>query len=169
MPRAASVRRALGALLVGAIANALVACGGDEPPAEAVPALADRLERVDAAITDERNDRARRAVEALVDEATRARMDGSITADQADEIIRAAAELLDQLGTESGGDRPDPTDPATPAPPADTPDLDETDEPEGDGEGRDDDDEGNGKGKGEGNGKGNGRSEGNGPDDVQED
>lgn len=147
-----SLRHGIGMVALVASASALVACGGDAPPSEAVPALADRLERVDAAIADDRPDRARRAVEALVDEATRARMDGSITADQADKILRAAGELLERLGAEVDNEGPpDRTDPT----PTDLPDEDEG-EPSEDDEGHDGDDEGEGEG--------NGPPEENGPD-----
>ncbi len=151
-----SVRHGIGAVALIATTSALVACGGDAPPSEAVPALADRLERVDAAIADDRPDRARRAIEALVDEVTRARMDGRITADQADEIIRAAAELLDRLGTERDGEAPDPTDSPSPLPPMDEPDHEDADEPERGAEGHDGDEgneppEGNGPSDGHGN------------------
>ena len=139
-----SVRHGIGTVALIATTSALVACGGDAPPSEAAPALADRLERVDAAIADDRPDRARRAIEALVDEATQARMDGRITADQADEIIRAAAELLDRLGTERDGEAPDPKDSPTPVPPMDEPDHEDADEPERGDEGHDGEDDGGG-------------------------
>jgi hypothetical protein len=147
--RRSSLRHAAGAAALLATASVLVACGGDAPPAESVPALADRLERVDAAIADDRPERARRAVEALVDEATRARMDGSITADQADEILRAAGELLARLGTAEDDTSPDQRDPATPSPPTDMPDEDEGEpEPsEDDDDGPDDKDKGKQKHK----------------------
>ena len=135
MRRCCPLRHAVGAVAMLAAASVLVACGGDPPPAEAVPALADRLERVDAAIADDRPDRARRAVEALVSEATRARMDGSITADQADEILRAAGQLLERLGSGEGDPKPDQSLPTTPTLPTDVPDEDEGDPAENDDDG----------------------------------
>jgi hypothetical protein len=63
-------------------------------------------------------------------------MDGEITADQADEILRAAAELLRRL--RSGGDEPTPeptgpTESTTPeAPPEPEPDEGDEDEDEKD-------------------------------------
>lgn len=140
---ACSARHGVGALTLLATANVLVACGGSAPPAEDVPALADRLERVDDAIADDRPDRALRAIEALVDEATRARMDGSITADQADEILRAAGELLERLRTDRNEEAPDPSDPATSS--LDAPEQDEGEHSEGgDDPGDDEGEEGEG-------------------------
>ena len=185
MGRPLHARRALGVATLLACLGAFVACGSDEPPAEAVPALAEHLEQVDDAIADERPGRARRAVEELVDEATRARMDGSITAEQADEILRAAGRLLDRLGSE--GDSKDAGDPTPPADsPDDVPDGEDAEEPEpatppeddseDDGEDKEDDpgekhgdkdkDKDKDRGKGDrGHGGGNGPPGGNGPDD----
>ncbi|MET0525803.1 MAG: hypothetical protein ABWZ91_13440 [Nocardioides sp.] len=148
--------RAVPAAMVLAVALVLVGCG-EKAPSEAVPELADRLERVDSAIADDQPARARKAVDALVREANRARMDGEITADQADEILRAAAELLRRLP--SGGDDPtaDPTEPADPTGPTEptTPDAPPAPEPhEHEKDKKGDKDDGPGKAKGHDEGKG---------------
>jgi hypothetical protein len=133
--------RAAPLALVLAFALVLVGCA-EKAPSESVPELADRLERVDAAISDDQLARARAAVDDLVREATRARMDGEITADQADEILRAAAELLRRLP--SGGDQPtaDPTEPAEPTDPTEStsPEAPPAPEPDAGDEGDDDED-----------------------------
>jgi hypothetical protein len=140
------VRAALVAVAL-AVALVLVGCA-EQAPSESVPELADRLEQVDAAIADGQPAMARAAVDDLVTEATRARMDGEITADQADEILRAAAELLRRL--RSGGDQPtpEPTGPtesttpeAPPEPEPDEGDEDEKDEKDEKGHKGDKDDE----------------------------
>ena len=127
--------RAARVALVLAVALVLVGCA-EKAPSESVPELADRLEQVDAAIAADQPAMARAAVDDLVKGATRARMNGEITAEQADEILRAAAELLRRLG--SGGDGPtaEPTEPAeepaestTPEPPP-APGPDQGDEDE---------------------------------------
>jgi hypothetical protein len=90
-------------LRAGAVATLLVVttvltgCGEETSAADAAPELADRLERVDAAIVADRPERARKAVRGLVNETTEALMDGRITTDQADEILRAARALLERL------------------------------------------------------------------------
>ena len=57
----------------------------------------DRLERIDAAIVGDRPGRARREIRALANDTTRALMDGEISGDRADAVLRAARELLDRL------------------------------------------------------------------------
>lgn len=57
----------------------------------------DRLERIDAAIVGDRPGRARREIRALANDTTRALLDGEISGDRADAILRAARELLDRL------------------------------------------------------------------------
>ena len=108
------------AAIVLAVALGLVGCG-EQAPSEAVPELADRLERVDAAIADDQPASARRAVDALVRAATQARMDGEITADQADEILRAAGALLQRLPSGVDDPTPEPSAPTAPAEPASPP------------------------------------------------
>jgi len=122
-----TMRHALGVVTLLAVGTIAAACGGDAPPAESVPHLADRLERVDEAIADDRPGQARRAVEALVDEATAARMRDDLTAEQADAILRAAARLLDRLPT-TPDPSPEPTEPVEPTSPPGDP---EGREPEG--------------------------------------
>jgi hypothetical protein len=134
------------AAVVLAVALVLVGCG-EQAPSEAVPELADRLERVDAAIADDQPAGARRAVDALVRAATQARMDGEITADQADDILRAAAALLQRLPSGVDDPTPDPTAPTEPTEPA-SPEPPPAPAPgEGDDEGDDEKDEKHEKGK----------------------
>lgn len=100
----------------------LTGCGSEEPPSRAVPALAARLDKVDAAIEDGSYERARVAVQRLVADAAQAELAGDITGDQADQILASARELLDALpagGDDGGTPAPDPTPPATSTSPTD--------------------------------------------------
>jgi ribosomal protein S20 len=92
-------------------------CGSDSTPADEVPALATRLDRVDAAIAAGDDARARTALRALTEATTRSQEAGDISSDQADRIVAAATELLARLPEEAPAP---PTDPETSAttPPA---------------------------------------------------
>jgi ribosomal protein S20 len=76
-------------------------CGSDEPPGKAVPALSDRLDKVDAAIQAGDYDKARAAVHQLVSDTAHAEVDGDISSDQADRILESARSVLAAL-PESG-------------------------------------------------------------------
>jgi hypothetical protein len=158
VPTSPHRRQARLAASVTLVALVLTACGRDESPAESVPELSHRLEQVDAAIVDGEPDRAREAVDALLDEAAQARVDGDLTADQADRILRAATELLRAL-PEDSTDAPPSTDPSL-EPPETGQEDDSSDEGGGSGE---DGDRKGGNGKGDDEGKG--PPEGNGRDD----
>lgn len=133
--------------LVVAAALLLGGCGSEEPQpsaAEQVPALAERLESIDALVADHKPQRARAQLEALVDEVMTAREAGDLTALEADRIIAAATALIRALPEPEP--EPVPTVTVTPVTP---PDRGDDDGGKGKGKGRDekDDDEG-GKGKG---------------------
>ena len=72
-------------------------CADDAPPGENAPALGDGLDEVDAAIESGDRDEARQAVEDLIEDTAKARVEGDITDDQADRIFDAAQALLDRL------------------------------------------------------------------------
>jgi len=150
--------------------SALTGCSDDSAPAESAPELANRLDKVDAAIAGEDYPAARTAVESLVAAAARAQVAGKVSEDQADRILAAAQALLRQIPAD--GDVPSESDPIpdpssiAPAPESE-PDTDEGDAEEGkdhdDSESKDSDEPHGGDGEGEGGG--NGPSSGNGPDD----
>lgn len=81
----------------------LTACG-TTPAAESVPGLADQLAEVDAAIADEDYAGARKAVDALVATAARARVAGDLTSEQADRVLEAATAVLEALPEEAAED-----------------------------------------------------------------
>lgn len=145
----------------------LAGCGGETPPAEAVPELTDRLARVDRAVSSGDETSIRQRVESLVAAAQSARDDGRITDVQEDRILVAARALLAQLPDEQA---PEPTPSESPTP-STTPYEDDGDEDEednsGPGNGDEDDNSGsdNGKSKGEGKGEGKGKSKGKGGDE----
>lgn len=93
-----------------ALLVALTACGAT-PAAESVPALADQLAAVDAAIEDEDYAGARAAVDELAATAARARVAGDLTSEQADRVLEAATAVLEALPEEAAeddaGDEPD--------------------------------------------------------------
>jgi outer membrane biosynthesis protein TonB len=91
-------------------------CGGDASPADAAPALATRLEGVDAAIAAGDFDRARTALTALSTSAARAERAGDLADTQADRIHDAVAALLAQLPDEATTGEVTPPEP-TPAGP----------------------------------------------------
>gem|GEM_PF-6612666 len=81
-------------------------CADEEPPGDSAPALAERLEQVDAAIEDGDLGGARRAVDDLVADTARARVEGDITDEQAERIFDAAQDVLAELPEpeEKGGE-----------------------------------------------------------------
>lgn len=115
-------------LLAGLLLAALLSgCGAADRPVEAVPALAGRLEQVDAAVVAGDDARTREAVTALVDDTEAALASGDLSREQADAITTAAEALLARLEEPSGsqGSEQEPT----PAP-TET----ETEEPESESE-----------------------------------
>jgi serine/threonine protein kinase len=143
------------ALLAGAVAGG--GCGQDTPPpGEAVPALADRLQRVDAAIEAGNYGQARAAVEALVAETAHAEVAGNLSSQEADRILTAARALLAQLPAD-----PSESPAQEPAPSTDAPEETEQDVDEDKDDDKDEEKQEDGGGKGGGNGP----SSENGPDD----
>lgn len=184
MRRARRVRIAAPAILVAALA--LGACGSDVPAGDQVPALAQRLEQVDAAVRTGDLARARVALRALVNDTAQAKVAGRLSDEEADRILDAAAQVLAAL---PGAATPAPSEPAIPqltGNPFATPSGSATSSPRsgesnGDDESKDEDERKREKDKEksedknddkkkdedknkEGNG-GNGSSSGNGPDD----
>ncbi|MFC5730174.1 MULTISPECIES: hypothetical protein [Nocardioides] len=141
-----------GAVVVALLLGGLITgCGQDPPPGEAVPALAEGLEQVDAAVVAEDYAKAADEVESLLAETRQAEEAGDISNEQADRIRAAAAELLARLPTEAPAEEP-PSEPTPTEDGRDGGDQDEKDDG-GDSKGDKDDQEQKGdKGKG---GKGN--------------
>jgi hypothetical protein len=83
---------------------------GQPTPADAVPGIAQELERVDAAIAAGNSAQARSALEALIAETTEAQEAGDLSSDEARPIIAAAHDLLALLPAE-----PTPTPSETPS------------------------------------------------------
>lgn len=144
---AGRLQRRLARRVVPGLALVLVAlagCGEDTPPAEKVPALADRLDGVDRAIAAGDPDDARDALDALVAEAARAEVRGEISDDQADAILAAVKDLLGALRPEDPEE--DPSGQPEPEPPLgeldpggeDATDQDDESDPPDDGEEKDD-------------------------------
>jgi hypothetical protein len=155
------VPRAIAALLVAALSASTVAgCGSDTTAAEAVPALAERLDAVDTAIESGDLTAASEAVDRLIDETTRARDDGRLDQAAAAEVIEAAERLHAELDAEAQHKQSTPT--PDPSGGGGEEGADEGKQDEEKDEKPDKDDEGH---KGEGEGGGNGPSSGNGPDD----
>ena len=100
-------------------------CGNDEnTPLEAVPELEAALSRVDDAIINETYQQARVAVRDLKQLAIAAKASGDLTNNQADEIITAAVQLVQDLPRSP---TPAPTESLTPSP---TPTTEATTKPE---------------------------------------
>lgn len=121
-------------------------CGSEEPKpsaADQVPALADRLERIDGLVADRKPQRARAQLETLLDEVMAAREAGDLTAVAADRIIAAATALIRALPEPE----PEPLPTVTVTPVNPDPDNGDDDKGKGEGKGEKDDDKG-GKGKG---------------------
>lgn len=131
--------------LVVAFVLVLSGCGTEETKpsaAEQVPALADRLERIDALVADLKPQRARAQLEALVDDAMAAREAGDLTSLEADRIIAAATALLRALPEPEP--EPVPTVTVVPEP---EPDKDRGKGEDKGGQKGEKDDDGKGKGK----------------------
>jgi hypothetical protein len=79
------------------------AVGSEAGPGEQVPGLARTLERVDAAVVDGRDDRARAATRALAARAARARVAGELSAEETEGILDAAQALVEQLTEDDAG------------------------------------------------------------------
>ncbi|RHW27509.1 hypothetical protein D0Z08_07405 [Nocardioides immobilis] len=93
-----------GAVTGGLVLLAAAGCSDEQPPGESAPALAERLDKVDAAIEDGELGEARRAVDELVAETARALVADEITDDEADRIFDAAREVLAELPAPKEGD-----------------------------------------------------------------
>ena len=112
------VSRARWRAAVAATAMLLVAtgCSDEEPPGDSAPALADRLDKVDAAIEDGDYDAARKAVEELAAETAQARIEGDITDEQAERIFEAVEDVRAELpepkdeDEDKDKDEPEPED-----------------------------------------------------------
>ena len=92
-----SGRRGIVAVVTMLTLVALAGCGGDASPADQVPSLAQRLESVDTAIEVGDFAAARTAVQELVNEAAQARVEGRLDGEDADQILQAAAAVLERL------------------------------------------------------------------------
>ena len=146
---------AVGGVALLLTATLLAGCGGETPPAEAAPELADRLALVDRAVVSGDETSIRRRVESLVAATESARDDGSIDEAQANRILTSAEALLERLPQEPPPEpSPSPTASSTPLP---VPEGDEGDEDEGHEE--DKGGKGNG-GEGPGLGHGHGKAKG---------
>lgn len=146
----------------------LAGCGGETPPAEAAPELADRLTRVDRAVVSGDETSIRRRVESLVVATEAARDDGSIDEAQADRILAAADALLARLSTPEQSPEPSasPPSPSVSPPSPENGDGGEDDGSDDEEEEEKGGDEGEGGGgSGSDKGKGNGKSKGKGPKD----
>lgn len=131
--RGKGVRR-LAALALSAVLL-LAGCGDEAAPGDAAPELADQLTRIDRAVTSGDEAVIQQRVESLVAATEEARDAGRIDDAQADRILTAADELLDQLPAEEPEPKPSPSSPSTSAPPPASPEPDEDeDDHEGDDE-----------------------------------
>lgn len=115
--------------LLAASLLATTSCAGTTPAVESVPALRDRLDRVDTALADADYAQARRALAALTAEVQRAEDAGRLSTDRADRIVAAAARLVAGL--------PPPPSPAPSTTPPPKPD-DQDDDNSGPGSGDED-------------------------------
>jgi hypothetical protein len=116
-------------------ATLLAGCGGETPPAEAAPELADQLALVDRAVGSGDEMAIRRRVDSLVAATESARDAGRIDEAQADRILAAADALLARLPApqqEPEPSAPSPTPSATPPPPEEGGEGDEGEGDEGD-------------------------------------
>lgn len=77
-------------------------CSDEEPPSRSVPALEEQLDKVDEAIEKGDLEEARKAVDELATETTRARIEGDITEDQADRILEAVEDVVAELPEPEG-------------------------------------------------------------------
>ena len=86
-----------GAVTGGLVLLAATGYSDKQPPGESAPALAERLDKVDAAIEDGELAEARREVDELIAETAQALVADDITEDEADRIFDAAREVLAEL------------------------------------------------------------------------
>lgn len=151
------------ALILGA--TLLAGCGGETPPVEAAPELADRLTLVDRAVASGDETSIRRRVNSLVAATEAARDDGSIDETQADRILAAAEALLARLPAPEQSPEPSasPPSPSVSSPSPEDGDEGEDDESDDKDEDEKGGDEGEGGGSGSDKGKGNGKGKGKGP------
>jgi len=89
--------RAAGLVVAAVVLAAGTACGSESPPAERVPALGSQLEAVEDAVADGDYHQVRAVLERMVARAARAELAGTITSDQAEEIRRAARDVVAAL------------------------------------------------------------------------
>lgn len=140
--RAGRTRAGAAVVALAFSAAVLTGCGDQQTPGDRAPGLEDALVQVETALADGETEQARTQLGAIVDQARDAKDSGTLTSAEADAIIVAATELLDQL--------PDPPAPSPTPPPVDEDDEDEKPEKKGredkDDKGKKDD---RGKGKGE--------------------
>lgn len=118
------VRRLAPGVLAAVLLLLAGGCGGNGAPADLDPALGKDLHRVDAAVAARDYRAVRSAVRTLVNDTAQARVRGSITGDQADGILQAAAAVLDHLP--AGKHSPAPTMTPLPSP---SPSLSESPSP----------------------------------------
>lgn len=85
------------AALAAALITTSAACGTSTPPGEAAPGLRAQLSRIDTALAAQQYTTARTALDALVRETVAARNAGTLSADQAQPILAAAARLAGDL------------------------------------------------------------------------
>jgi hypothetical protein len=139
-------RTSLACRLATLAVTAMVAagCGSDTTPADSVPELADRLERVDSAVATGDEARIRQRVEALVAATESARDEGSLDDEDAERILAAADAMLARLPAEEPA--PEPPSPPTSSPTTEIPEPPEEDE-------GDEGDEGDNSGPGGGDSK----------------
>lgn len=110
-------QRVVPALVLAACMLLPAGCGDDDPPTQGAPELSGLLVLVDEAVAERRWPAAREAIRRLVQRATEAERDGSITGAQADRIRVAARGLLTQLPAPQPT-APKPTEPTSSAPPS---------------------------------------------------
>jgi outer membrane biosynthesis protein TonB len=128
---AAGPRRLAAGLAALAVLTLPTGCGGEESPAEQVPALDARLDAVDAAVAAHDDAAARRAVNRLERTAMAAARSGDLDQADLDEITAAGEALYAALGdapdeaTETPSPSPSPQPPATEEPEEDKPEKPE--------------------------------------------
>lgn len=153
--------RIVEAVLFGAlIISSAAACGQDPATAERAPELAALLDTVDAAVVTGNDARIRQRVDDLVAATIEARDTGDLDAAQAEEILSAAAALIDGLSSAGSSPSEEPSSdtappPASPSSPPATEETQETEETEETGKPEKHD-----EGQGEDKGKDKGRSDG---------
>lgn len=148
-------RTRAGAALVALAFSAavLTGCGDQQAPGDRAPGLEDALVQVETALAEGETEQARTQLGAIVDQARDAKDSGTLTSAEADAIIVAATDLLDEL--------PDP-----PAPSPTPPPVEEDDDEEPDKKDREDKDD---KGKKDDRGKGKDKRDKDDDDDDEDD